>query len=60
MQQGMSAFMDTFLYKKVMVNNGLVVFLIDNFVAVGIQRVDDEKGGLCVELLRISWMFVVM
>lgn len=41
-----------------MVNNGLVVF-IDNFVAVGIQRVDDEKGGLCVELLRISWMFVV-
>lgn len=42
-----------------MVNNGLVVFFIDNFVAVGIQRVDDEKGGLCVELLRISWMFVV-
>ena len=43
-----------------MVNNGLVVFFIDNFVAVGIQRVDDEKGGLCVELLRISWMIVVM
>lgn len=47
-----------------MVNNGLVVF-IDNFVAVGIQRVDDEKGLMCrtssyiVDVcIDVSWIYL--